>query len=133
MKRALLDVYARGSLRGSAAICVVLSIVMSCASAPVGGGVNLLVNPEFASEDGIAPLKWHVPRGESFKGAFTSTGGVLRISECAPGYCHSVSQTFKIDGKKSRRSCFRRIRTRASSSTKCRCALVLMPRLGTNP
>ena len=74
---------------------------MSCASAPVVGGVNLLVNPEFASEDGIAPLKWHVPRGEGFKGAFTATGGVLRISECAPGYCHSVSQTFKIDGTKS--------------------------------
>lgn len=101
MKRALPGVCALWSLRGSAAICVVLSIVVSCASAPAVGGVNLLANPEFASKDGIAPLKWHVPRGESFKGAFTSTGGVLRISECAPGYCHSVSQTFKIDGKKS--------------------------------
>ena len=101
MKRPSLDVYAFRSTRGSAAICTALSIVVSCASTSVLGGVNLLVNPEFASEDGIAPLKWHVPRGESFKGAFTSTGGVLRISECAPGYCHSVSQTFKIDGTKS--------------------------------
>ena len=81
---------------------IALLLAVSCAAAPSArGGGNLLGNPEFSSKDGLVPDKWHAPRGESFKGAFTSTGGVLRISECAPGYCHSVSQTFKIDGTKS--------------------------------
>ena len=78
-----------------------LALTGVCGVAHAAPGANLLKNPEFASRDGLVPDKWHGGRGENFKGAFTSTGGVLRISECAPSYCHSISQTFKIDGKKS--------------------------------
>ena len=62
---------------------------------------NLLRNPEFVSQDGLAPDGWAAGRSENLKGAFTCTGGVLRISACSPAYCHGVSQTVPIDGTKS--------------------------------
>ena len=66
-----------------------------------GAVSNKLRNPGFASADGIAPDSWAASRSAPMKGAFTCTGGVLRISACAPAYCHGVHQTIDIDGSKS--------------------------------
>lgn len=63
--------------------------------------VNMLRNAEFVSADGILPDKWAGGRAGPMKGAFTCTGGVLRISACAPAYCHGVHQTVDVDGTKS--------------------------------
>jgi hypothetical protein len=78
-----------------------IAAALENAAGPVAPGTNLLKNPAFASTDGLVPDKWSAGRGANFKGAYTMTGGVLRISECAPAYCHSVSQRFAIDGTKS--------------------------------
>ncbi len=77
---------------------LVVSAANGQAAAP---GANLLKNPSFASKDGYLPDMWKGGRGAQFAGAFTTTGGVLRISESAAAYCHGVTQTMRIDGTKS--------------------------------
>ena len=77
---------------------MVVSAANGQAAAP---GANLLKNPSFASTDGYLPDMWKGGRGAQFAGAFTTTGGVLRISESAAAYCHGVTQTMRIDGTKS--------------------------------
>ena len=83
-----------------AAFAVVMALGISAEVTTIPQG-NLLKNAALSSKDGRVPDLWEGECGENANGAYTTTGGVLRISECAPAFRHSVSQTVAIDGTKS--------------------------------